>query len=387
MRNTENPFTVIGRIKPEYFCDRKAESDRLVKLLRNGNNVLLKSDRRMGKTGLIQFCFDKAELHDHYYTFFVDILHTSCLQELVHELGRAVYEQTVPRGKKMTQSFVRILKSISGKMGFDGNTGLPTFSLGLGDIEQPAYTLKEIFQYLQTADKHCIVAIDEFQQIGKYPEKNVEALLRGHIQQVNNCNFVFAGSEKHLLGMMFENGNRPFYKSADNMDLLPINRDVYVDFICQMFGNHGRKMERQIAEVVYDAFEGHTYYVQKTMNEAFSNTDKGTECTVETIILSIQNILEDNSTHYREMLSNLPASQKALLYAIAIDGWASKITSATFVKRHKLLSSSSVQAAIKKLLGEELVVEHNKRYRVNDRFLGIWIRRIMGIPYSLITNH
>lgn len=387
MRNTENPFTVIGRIKPEYFCDRKAESDRLVKLLRNGNNVLLKSDRRMGKTGLIQFCFDKAELHDHYYTFFVDILHTSCLQELVHELGRAVYEQTVPRGKKMTQSFVRILKSISGKMGFDGNTGLPTFSLGLGDIEQPEYTLKEIFQYLQTADKPCIVAIDEFQQIGKYPEKNVEALLRGHIQQVNNCNFVFAGSEKHLLGMMFENGNRPFYKSADNMDLLPINRDVYVDFICQMFGNHGRKMERQIAEVVYDAFEGHTYYVQKTMNEAFSNTDKGTECTVETIILSIQNILEDNSTHYREMLSNLPASQKALLYAIATDGWASQITSATFVKRHKLLSSSSVQAAIKKLLGKELVVENNKRYRVNDRFLGIWIRRIMGIPYSLITIH
>ena len=387
MRNTENPFTVIGRIKPEYFCDRKAESDRLVKLLRNGNNVLLKSDRRMGKTGLIQFCFDKAELHDHYYTFFVDILHTSCLQELVHELGRAVYEQTVPRGKKMTQSFVRILKSISGKMGFDGNTGLPTFSLGLGDIEQPTHTLKEIFQYLQTADKPCIVAIDEFQQIGKYPEKNVEALLRGHIQQVNNCNFVFAGSEKHLLGMMFENGNRPFYKSADNMDLLPINRDVYVDFICQMFGNHGRKMERQVAEVVYDAFEGHTYYVQKTMNEAFSNTDKGAECTVETIILSIQNILEDNSTHYREMLSNLPASQKALLYAIAIDGWASQITSATFVKRHKLLSPSSVQAAVKKLLGEELVVEHNKRYRVNDRFLGIWIRRIMGIPYSLLTNH
>ncbi|MBO7586978.1 MAG: ATP-binding protein [Bacteroidales bacterium] len=382
MKNIENPFAVIGRIKPEYFCDRKTESERLIKLLRNGNNVLLKSDRRMGKTGLVQFCFDKAELLDHYYTFFIDILHTSCLQELVHELGRAVYEQTVPRGKKMTQSFVRILKSISGKMGFDGNTGLPTFSLGLGDIEQPEYTLKEIFQYLQNADKPCIVAIDEFQQIGKYPEKNVEALLRGQIQQVNNCNFVFAGSEKHLLGMMFESGSRPFYKSADNMDLLPIVRDVYVDFICQMFEKQGKKIEKPIAEVVYDAFEGHTYYVQKTMNEAFSNTDKGTDCSIETIILSIQNILEDNGTYYRETLSNLPASQKSLLYAIAIDGWASQITSAAFVKRHKLLSPSSVQAAIKKLLGEELVVEHNKRYRVNDRFLGIWIRRMMGIPLS-----
>lgn len=387
MRNIENPFTVIGRIKPAYFCDRKAESERLIKLLQNGNNVLLKSDRRMGKTGLIQFCFDKAELSDCYYTFFIDILHTSCLQELVHELGRAVYEQTVPRGKKMTQSFVRILKSISGKMGFDGNTGLPTFSLGLGDIEQPEYTLKEIFQYLQNADKPCIVAIDEFQQIGKYPEKNVEALLRGQIQQVNNCHFIFAGSEKHLLGMMFESGSRPFYKSADNMDLLPIVRDVYVDFICQMFENQGRKIERTIAEVVYDAFEGHTYYVQKTMNEVFSNTDKETECTIETILVSVQNILEDNSTHYRETLSNLPASQKSLLYAIAVDGWSSQITSAAFVKRHKLLSPSSVQAAVKKLLGEELVVEYNKRFRVSDRFLGLWIRRMMGIPLSSLFNN
>lgn len=387
MRNIENPFTVIGRIKPAYFCDRKAESERLIKLLQNGNNVLLKSDRRMGKTGLIQFCFDKAELSDRYYTFFIDILHTSCLQELVHELGRAVYEQTVPRGKKMTQSFVRILKSISGKMGFDGNTGLPTFSLGLGDIEQPEYTLKEIFQYLQNADKPCIVAIDEFQQIGKYPEKNVEALLRGQIQQVNNCHFIFAGSEKHLLGMMFESGSRPFYKSADNMDLLPIVRDVYVDFICQMFENQGRKIERTIAEVVYDAFEGHTYYVQKTMNEVFSNTDKETECTIETILVSVQNILEDNSTHYRETLSNLPASQKSLLYAIAVDGWSSQITSAAFVKRHKLLSPSSVQAAVKKLLGEELVVEYNKRFRVSDRFLGLWIRRMMGIPLSSLFNN
>ena len=44
----ENPFVVSGRIRPEYFCDRKAESERMIKLLTNGNNVVLKSDRRMG---------------------------------------------------------------------------------------------------------------------------------------------------------------------------------------------------------------------------------------------------------------------------------------------------------------------------------------------------
>ena len=53
--------------------------------------------------------------------------------------------------------------------------GMPSLNLGLGDIQAPATTLDEIFRYLEQADKPCLVAIDEFQQISGYVEKNVEA--------------------------------------------------------------------------------------------------------------------------------------------------------------------------------------------------------------------
>lgn len=368
-----------GHIRPEYFCDRRAESERMVKLLTNGNNVVLKSDRRMGKTGLIQYCFDQPVLRDNYYTFFVDILHTTCLQELVHGLGRAVYEQTVPRGKRMVQNFVKSLRSIGGKMGFDANTGLPTFTLGLGDIEQPEYTMEEIFGYLQHADRPCIVAIDEFQQVAKYPEKNIEALLRGHIQRIDNCRFVFAGSERHMLEQMFDSRNHPFYKSADNMNLGPIDRDVYVEFMLQKFREKGRELDPEAAEEAYDLFEGHTYYVQKVMNESFANTPAGSTCTKGTLDAAIGDILAGNDYYYRDLLSRMTMRQKMLLYAIARDGVATQITSADFVKRHKLASASSVQSAIKKLLSDDFVVEESRRYRVNDRFFGLWIgRRMVG---------
>lgn len=373
MNKETNPFVVSGRIPPELFCDRKTESKRLVKLLCNGNNVVLKSDRRMGKTGLVQYCFDQPEIKGKYYTFFVDILHTTCLQELVHELGHAVFEQTVPHGKKTLKRLLKTLRSISGKTGFDVATGLPTFSVGLGDIEQPEYTLEEIFNYLQQADLPCIVAIDEFQQIGKYPEKNIEALLRSHIQQTNNCRFVFAGSEKHMLGLMFDSKSRPFYKSADNLDLLAIPRDIYVEFICQNFSARDRKTETETAARVYDMFEGHTYFVQKTMNEAFANTPVGGNCDWNTVEFSLNTILESNANFYREQLSRMTISQKMLLYAIANDGYATKITSSEFIKRHKLNSASSVQAAIKKLLENELVIESAKQYRISDRFFALWI--------------
>ena len=52
-----NPFIVTGKIAPEYFCDRVSESARLVKSVTNGNNLVVISPRRMGKTGLIQLYF------------------------------------------------------------------------------------------------------------------------------------------------------------------------------------------------------------------------------------------------------------------------------------------------------------------------------------------
>ena len=57
-----NPFIVTGKIEPEYFCDRVKESERLVKSLTNGNNLVIISPRRMGKTGLIRFCYEKPEI-------------------------------------------------------------------------------------------------------------------------------------------------------------------------------------------------------------------------------------------------------------------------------------------------------------------------------------
>lgn len=45
----DNPFVTTGYIGPEYFCDREKETDDLVRLLSNGNNIALISPRRYGE--------------------------------------------------------------------------------------------------------------------------------------------------------------------------------------------------------------------------------------------------------------------------------------------------------------------------------------------------
>ena len=52
-----NPFVTNGYVAPEYFCDREKETEKIVSLLTNENNVALISPRRIGKTDLLHHCF------------------------------------------------------------------------------------------------------------------------------------------------------------------------------------------------------------------------------------------------------------------------------------------------------------------------------------------
>ena len=113
-------------------------------------------------------------------------------------------------------------------------------------------------------------------------------------------------------------------------------------------------------------------------NEAFADTAEQEECCNETIKQAIENIIASNDTIFREILSNIPEKQKALLYAIAKEGEATNITSASFIKRHALLSASSVQSAAKKMLERDVITQINKVYSVTDKLFAMWINKIYG---------
>jgi len=58
MTKNINPFIVTGKIPKAYFCDRDAESAQLIRFLDSQENVVLMSQRRMGKTKLVEHCLE-----------------------------------------------------------------------------------------------------------------------------------------------------------------------------------------------------------------------------------------------------------------------------------------------------------------------------------------
>lgn len=367
-----NPFITSGYHSEKYFCNRVAETDFLVRQILNGNNIVLISPRRLGKTGLIQHCFRQKALRG-CYTFLVDIYATKNLQEFVFEFGKNILNSLKPKGKKIWDVFLTSITSLRTGISFD-ETGMPCWNLELGDIKNPSATLDEIFYYLNHSDKPCIVAFDEFQTISKYPEKNVEATLRTHIQHCVNAHFIYSGSQRHLMGEIFTSPSRPFYQSTTILDLKPIDLDSYKAFIQRHFKENKKKIEDEVIHEVYRMFNGTTWYIQFMMNFLYSGTLPGEICTMDKIQSALDEILSQMSFTYSSLLYQLPTKQKEVLIAICKEGEAKEITSSNFLSTYKL-TSSSVQGAIKGLLEKDFVTMELGSYSVYDRFFGIWLKR------------
>ncbi len=370
----DNPFVTKGYAGPEYFCDRVEETKRLVELTTNGNNIALISPRRVGKTDLLHHCFQQPELKEKYYTFHIDIYATASLRDFVNVFGQTILNELKPKGRVVWEGFLNILRSIRSEITYDINN-FPTWSIGLGNIENPMVTLDEIFQYLGQADRPCIIAIDEFQQITRYAEAhNIEAMLRTYIQRCNNATFIFSGSKRHLMGEIFTSPSRPFYQSVLVMNLKPISVEKYTEFAKMQFDRYGKSIEDEAVVAVYERFDAVTSCLQRILNVLFLKTLPSGKCTCDMVDDAINYILDMFSETYQDLLERIPEKQREVFIAIAKEGKAKAITGKTFIKKHHLQTSSVINAAVRGLLEKDFITVDKGVYTIYDPFFALWLR-------------
>ena len=369
----KNPFVTNGYAGAEYFCDRAQETDVLRELLLNENNIALISPRRIGKTDLIWHVFDDPKIQKDYHCFVVDIYATKNLSDFVNMLGKALVDELRPKGRKAWEKFVTMVASLRSEISFD-MSGMPVWGVGLGSIKNPTVTLDEIFTYLEKTDKPCLVAIDEFQQITRYGDDTIEAIIRTYVQRCTNAHFIFSGSQRHIMNGMFTSPSRPFYQAVTIINLQPLALDVYTDFCVNKFEEAGKHLDKAVVALLYERFEAVTSYMHRVMNVLFSRTDMGATCDVSMVDEAVEFIIRLSSDTYESLFYQMPEKQRSLFLSIARDGKAKEVTSGAFVKRNNLNSASSVSSALKGLLDKDFITEDKNVYSVYDQFFTLWLK-------------
>lgn len=361
-----NPFTL--NYHPDYFCNREAELNQLKENLTNGRNTLLHSPRRLGKSALIRHLFHHFEQNGEFETIFVDLFATRNMEELIKVFTEKILEKY--HKKNFVEGISKLLKGISPELSFSQD-GTPKISLNINESQQES-TLSDLFRYLETRKKKVIVAFDEFQVIANYPQK-AEAILRTHIQELQNILFVFSGSSNHLLQQMFYSAKRPFYQSSEVMVLEKIEREAYQEFILRLFSLSKKKTEEVAIQHLLDFSEVYTYYTQAIFNQAFYKTEK--KLTLENAYEIAQTYLENRKADYQSLLSLLPANQQKMVIAVAKNDVTKFPTSIDFIMQHKLPSVSSVSQAINALVEKEIVYKTNEGYTVYDVFFKRFLQK------------
>lgn len=290
-------------------------------------------------------------------------------------LGQAVFRSVVKESESAWRRFVNSLRSLRPAVSFDNISGEPSLSLSAVSVERPELTLSEIFEYLETAPKKCIVAIDEFQQIANYDTDKTEATLRSHMQHAPNTRFIFAGSAQSMMETMFNSPKKPFYQSCITIGLGPIPIERYVEFAMQRFNDYGKKGNEKTISDVYQRMGGATWFVQMMLNELFALTPEGGSLKTEYIGKAEQNIIGIQEYSYREFMARLSPRQRDLALYIASKGEADNLLSASSLKESGFKTAASMQAALKGLEKAALVTKSGSKVRLYDIFFSTWLRR------------
>ena len=371
----DNPFVIKGYAGKKYFCDREKETEQLLKHILGGGDVVLISPRRYGKSGLVFHTM--AELkraRPDFETLYIDISATSTLNNFIDALSSAIIN-SFPEKSSLGKQFIGFLKGIRPYFTLNQYSSKPEIHLEFSHEEQKRSTLRQIFEILESHSSPILVTIDEFQQITEYPEKNVEALLRSHIQNMHNTRFVFCGSKRRMMSSMFNDAARPFYASSSTLYLDKLDRTLYGEFIRRHFEDNGRNVQEDALDYIMDWTRLHTYYTQRVCNELYFDGTRNID--MPAVLKVCRNILETERFNYLLLKEILPVQQWRFLKGVAQEGSVSQITSSSFISKYSIGSTTTAVRAAESLEQKELILKHFETngvsYEVYDVFFSRWL--------------
>ncbi|GHT00155.1 hypothetical protein FACS189421_11830 [Bacteroidia bacterium] len=260
---------------------------------------------------------------------------------------------------------------------YDVITGEPQIQINYQSLQQKEHTLQGLLQFLEQQPKMIVLAIDEFQQITEFPEKNIEALLRTFFQQLRNVRFIFCGSKRKMMLEMFSNANRPFFASTQYLSLDKIDAAIYAAFIKKLFIKNGRSITEDAVGFILHWTKRHTFFTQSLCNMIYSFSESA--ITMDTVNQACLELLKRNEAVFFQYRQLLTPAQWNFLIAVAKEDEVQQITAKKYINEYNIGTPSDARRISKSLIEKELLLETNTKtattYQVYDVFLSRWLER------------
>lgn len=373
----KNPFVYGETVSGENFCNRTQEIKELVADIKNCQNVIIFSPRRYGKTSLIKQVLQKVKAKG-VLTFYIDLYPAINKRKFI-ELYAGAISSGLPGGvrqvvKKIKEYLPRIIpkvvmeeQSVHFEFEFDHTSNISPH------IDDLFVAVKKVADQKK---KTAVVVFDEFQEIANFDDDEIERKMRSVFQNHRNVSYIFMGSKTHLMRDIFNNPNRPFYKSGKHFPLDKIDPKELSLFAKKKFSDQAIDIDHNELNSILNNTECHPYYFQMLCHVLLELCMDSRVITEADIDEALNILISRESSVYIAIWEELTIKQKNLMVALAKEEYP-EVFSNKFLETYGLGSSSSIQKALKKLLKKELVQQENGSYIIYDLFFKKWIRRTL----------
>jgi hypothetical protein len=372
-----NPFRFGDLALDDAFTDRVAELAELTADIRNGQNVVLFAPRRFGKSSLLWRAAQELVGTGEVLVAQLDLMRAPTLERFAEKLATTIYEDIASPLERVRDRALAIFRSLriaptvtispDGSLGFGFSGGFSTADVN-ATIE---HLLSLPAQLSAERGQRVALVFDEFQEIVKI-DPHLIALMRSVFQEQTDVAHVYAGSRRHMMRRIFSDENEPFWRSAKQLELGVIAPDVFGPFIAERFQATGRRIGNETLATLLEITHAHPYGTQELAYSLWEVTADGGTAGDGELDEALRRVLASENAHFARIWEDAPRGQRTLLEALAREPGRPAM-SGEYRRAHNLPAPSSVQTALRALLGDEIAVGFERGYRIAEPFLREWI--------------
>lgn len=373
----EAPFVFGVRVEGDAFTDRREETGRLTANFKYGVNTILISPRRMGKTSLVDKVCSLVEGGDIKIAR-IDAFGCRSETDFINAFATAVVRATSSKWEEWMENAKVFLSRFVPKISI-GQDPLNDFSLSL-EYNADNHTTEEVLQLpeliAQAKGFRIVVCIDEFQQIGDFPDSlTFQKKLRSVWQLQSHVSYCLYGSKKHMMEQMFQSQSYPFYRFGDFFYLNKISEDDWAEYICRRFEATGKHIPEHLARTICRVTDRYSSYVQQLAWLVWLRTADAAAATEHDVQYATDRLLDACEPLFIQQTEDLSAYQMNFLHAL-VNGVHSGFTQNAVLSNYRLGTAANVTRLKKALIQKDLItISSPKHLEMSDPILALWLKR------------
>lgn len=368
------PFEYFDYVTGSHFIGRDKEVKEFCRFIEQKKNILIYGQARTGKKSIIYNSFRELDRKGYKYSLIkMNLFNIRCIEAFMIRYTNHIVGKFAASGMEWSDYLSRYMPSAPYIVKEGEQPGRsPRFIYNSKELLSDA----QIREFLNLPERiatdlncHIVLYFEQFQDIILFEDPDrIFSLFEKEWSRHTHVSYVVTGERKNAMDEIFE-VKKYFYNLVDKIDVVPIEKKIFVDYIIKGFLKGGKVIRPEQAGYIYDTLEGDPWYAQHLASICYEMTIGYLED--KTIDEALQNLINLHDFSFHTIAFGL--SKHQLRFIKAVLNGVRKFSSADILDKYKLNSSANVNRLKEALQKKEIITYNGKKeIVVMDPLLKHW---------------